>query len=81
MKTNMGQLDKGIRLLLAGILAIVYFVAAIKGVVGIIIIAIAIIFAITSFVGVCPLYKIFGISSCPVKHPHHAPPPHKKHRK
>ncbi|MCU0320775.1 MAG: DUF2892 domain-containing protein [Chitinophagaceae bacterium] len=79
MKKNMGDLDKGLRLLLAGILAILYFIGIIKGVLGIVVLVIAIVFAVTSFVGFCPLYTLFGFSTCTIKKPHQ--PPHKKHKK
>jgi hypothetical protein len=80
MKKNMGDLDKGIRLLLAAILGILYFIGVVEGTLGIVVLVVAIIFLATSFIGFCPLYTLIGISTCKVKKPH-APPHHKKHKK
>lgn len=82
MKKNMSDLDKGLRLLVAAIFAIAYFLEFVSGTFGIIILVLAIVFAATSFIGFCPLYTLFGFSTCKTKKPHH-PPPHtaKKHRK
>lgn len=64
MKKNMGVADNGIRLLLAGIFALLYFMGVVTGTIGIIILVLAIVFALTSFISFCPLYVPFGISTC-----------------
>ncbi len=56
----MGQADRVIRSLVAAILIVLYVEGITSGVMGIILIAIAIIFLLTSLVSVCPLYKPFG---------------------
>jgi len=63
MKTNMGAADRAIRLLLVAVIAILYFTDNISGIAAIILGAFAIIFALTSFIGFCPLYYPFKISS------------------
>jgi hypothetical protein len=80
MKKFMGVADKGIRLLLSGIMAVVFFMGAVEGIFGWIILGLAVVFAITSFISFCPLYTIFGYSTCPPKKEHHQPP-HKHHHK
>lgn len=82
MKKNMSDLDKGLRLLVSAIFAITYFLEFVSGTFGTIILVLAIVFAGTSFIGFCPLYTLFGFSTCTTKKQHH-PPPHtaKKHRK
>lgn len=64
MKKNMGTIDKVIRLIAAAIILILYFTGSISGTLGIILLILAIIFAITSFISFCPLYKPFGINTC-----------------
>ena len=64
MKKNMGTVDKVIRLIAAAIILILYFTGSISGTLGIILLILAIIFAITSFISFCPLYKPFGINTC-----------------
>jgi K+-transporting ATPase A subunit len=63
MKTNMGKTDKIIRILLAIVLGILYFTGITEGVVGIILILLALVFLLTSFVGFCPLYLPFHINT------------------
>jgi uncharacterized membrane protein len=64
MKKNMGSTDKMIRVIIAVIIAILYFTNVIPGTLGIILLALAVIFLATSFISFCPLYMPFGISTC-----------------
>lgn len=59
----MGSTDKAIRLLLAALVAILYFTGTINGLMAIILGIFAVIFALTSFISFCPLYLPFGIST------------------
>lgn len=67
MKKNMGATDKGIRILIAIGVAVLYYLNYISGTLGIVLMAVAVIFLITSLVNFCPLYKIFGINTCKIK--------------
>lgn len=67
MKKNVGTADKIVRVIAAIILAVLYFAGVIQGILGIILLILAIIFIITSVVSFCPLYTLFGISTCPTK--------------
>lgn len=66
MKKNMGNADRIIRILLAAVVAGLYFGDIVTGTLGIVLMIVAGIFVLTSFVGFCPLYKVVGIQSCPV---------------
>lgn len=63
MKKNMGFTDKIIRLIIAAIAAICYFKGIITGPLGIVLMVVAVIFVLTSFISFCPLYMPFGINS------------------
>ncbi|WP_336126973.1 YgaP family membrane protein [Mesoflavibacter sp. CH_XMU1422-2] len=63
MKKNMGALDKSLRVLIAIIIALLYYLDVIEGTLAYVLMAISIIFLITSFVNFCPLYKILGINT------------------
>ncbi|MFH1415991.1 MAG: DUF2892 domain-containing protein [Elusimicrobiota bacterium] len=63
MKKNMGNLDRGIRIYLAILIALPMLLGAIHGALGIILGIIAVIFLITSIAGFCPLYAIIGMST------------------
>ena len=67
MTTNMGSTDKIIRILAAVVIAALYFTNTITGTLGIVLMVLAVVFLLTSLTGFCPLYKIFGISTCPTK--------------
>lgn len=67
MKKNMGQGDRFLRIIIAVIIAILYFAGVISGTLGLILLILAGIFILTSFISFCPLYAPFGISTCKVK--------------
>lgn len=63
MKKNMSSTDKVIRVLLAVIVAILYFTNQITGVAAIVLGIFAVVFLLTSLVGFCPLYASFKLST------------------
>jgi len=65
MKTNMGNADKVIRILLAVAIGALYFTDVISGTVAFILLALASVFIVTSFISFCPLYLPFGLSTKP----------------
>ena len=67
MKKNMGNIDRIVRALVAVIVAALYFTNVISGTVAIVLGVLAIIFVLTSLVSFCPLYTIFGLSTCKTK--------------
>ncbi len=66
MMKNMGNLDKGIRIVLAIIFATLYFTGTLPGTIGLVLLILSGIFVLTSIVGICPIYSILGISTCPL---------------
>lgn len=64
MKKNMGNTDRIIRVLIAIVVIALYFSNLIAGTVGIVLLALAGIFVLTSLISFCPLYTIFGINTC-----------------
>lgn len=63
MKKNMGSADRIVRILIAAVIILLYFTNQINGITAIILGALAIIFVATSFMGFCPLYLPFRIST------------------
>ena len=63
MKKNMGTIDKVVRILFAIVIAGLYFANIISGTVAIILLILAGVFILTSFMSFCPLYYPFGIST------------------
>lgn len=59
----MGTVDKVIRIIVAIIIGILYFTDQISGTAAIILLILAGIFILTSFISFCPLYAPFKIST------------------
>ena len=66
MKKNMGNIDRIVRLSLAAILIGLIFGEIVQGTLAIVFLVVAGVFTLTSFISFCPLYALFGFSSCPV---------------
>jgi hypothetical protein len=67
MKKNMGSLDKMIRLALAVLASILFLTKTVTGTLGIVLVILSAIFVLTSLLNFCPLYTLFGISTCAKK--------------
>jgi len=63
MIKNMGSTDKYIRLILAAVIAVLYFSNVLTGTLAIVALLFALILVATSFLNFCPLYLPFGIST------------------
>jgi hypothetical protein len=63
MKKNMGTVDKTLRVIVALIIAILYFTKVISGTLAIVLMIFAVIFILTSFFSFCPLYPLLGINT------------------
>ena len=64
MKKNMGSYDKLIRLVVAIVLIVLYYKEVLTGTLGIIALVLALVLTVTSLIGFCPLYTLFGINTC-----------------
>ena len=67
MKKNIGKSDKLIRLIIAAIIVGLFYSNVLSGTIGIVLVVVAIVFALTSLINFCPLYPIFGINTCSKK--------------
>ena len=67
MKKNMSSADRIIRLIISVILITLYFTNVATGTFGIILVVLAGVFTLTSIISFCPLYTIFGLSTCKVE--------------
>lgn len=65
MKKNVGNTDKLIRLLAAAVFVILFATNVVSGTLGIILLVLAGVFALTSLVGFCPIYAAVGLNTCP----------------
>ncbi|AEV99249.1 hypothetical protein A4D02_32125 [Niastella koreensis] len=67
MKKNMGSADRIIRILVAAVFAYLFFAGIVTGITGIVLVILGSVFVLTSLVGFCPLYTIFGLKSSRMK--------------
>ncbi|KAA9009474.1 YgaP family membrane protein [Histidinibacterium aquaticum] len=67
MSRNMGVTDRVLRAAVAALLLFIVFgtAIAVSGLWFWLALAVAAVFALTALVGVCPLYSVFGIRTCP----------------
>ena len=63
MNKNMGTADRGLRVLAAVAIGVLYFMNVISGTVAIVLGIIAAVFLLTSFIGSCPAYIPFKLST------------------
>jgi hypothetical protein len=65
MKKNVGLTDRSVRIVIAAILAILYFSGVVTGTIGIILLIVAAVALITGLFRICGLYALLGINTCP----------------
>jgi hypothetical protein len=63
MTKNMGTADRAIRIVVALVIAVLYFRGSISGTLAIVLGIVAVAFVVTSFLGWCPTYLPFGLST------------------
>lgn len=64
MKKNMSSADRIIRLIISAILVALYFTDTVTGTWGIVLLVLAGIFTLTTVISWCPIYAVFGMSTC-----------------
>jgi hypothetical protein len=67
MKKNMGSTDRMIRIIIAVLIAILYFTNVLTGTLGLVLLVLAGVFVLTSLISFCPLYAPLGLSTCKTK--------------
>jgi hypothetical protein len=63
MIKNMSNIDRGIRIVVAAVIAVLYFSGIVTGTLGIVLLVLAGVFLITSGISFCPLYVPLKIST------------------
>ncbi|MFM8368130.1 MAG: DUF2892 domain-containing protein [Chloroflexota bacterium] len=63
MKRNLSNTDRIIRVVLAAVLAYLYFGGIVTGTLGIVLLVLAVVFTFTAIVAFCPLYLPFKLST------------------
>lgn len=63
MKSNVSNVDRIVRVVLALIFAYLYFSGMVAGTFGIVLLVLGVVFAATAAISFCPLYALFGLST------------------
>jgi hypothetical protein len=63
IEKNIGSTDRIIRFVLAALFAVLYFTGMVSGTFGIVLLVLAVVFALTASVSICPIYLPFGLST------------------
>ena len=66
MKKNVGSIDKIVRIVIAIVAGALYFTGTVTGVLGYVALGVGAIMLLTAAMGRCPLFSIFGMSTCPM---------------
>ncbi|MDA8979725.1 DUF2892 domain-containing protein [Chitinophagales bacterium] len=67
MKKNMGKTDKLIRLFVVIGFALLSYFEVVSGVLSSVLLGVAGVFLLTSFLNFCPLYALIGVNTCSVE--------------
>lgn len=63
MKRNLSNVDRILRVVVAALFAYLYFAGLVTGGLGIVLLVLGAVFAVTAVVGYCPLYTVFKFST------------------
>lgn len=66
MSRNEGTVDRAIRLVVAVVAALAAFAVGAGSVLGIVLLVVGAVMLVTAATGFCPLYRVFGLSTCPM---------------
>ncbi|SEA11855.1 YgaP family membrane protein [Microbulbifer marinus] len=64
IQKNVGALDRAARLVVAAVIAALYFAGSVSGTTAAILGIVAVVFVLTSVVRWCPLYRLLGLRTC-----------------
>ena len=67
MGTNEGVVDRGLRITIGLVALVAGLASGLGSVVSTVLLVVAAIMFLTGVVGFCPLYRIFGFSTCKVR--------------
>ena len=66
MQKNESNVDRIVRVVVAAAALVGAMAVGLGSVGGIVLLAVAVIMAVTAAVGFCPLYRLIGVSTCPL---------------
>ncbi|HEX6334577.1 MAG TPA: DUF2892 domain-containing protein [Flavisolibacter sp.] len=67
MRQNLGTADRFIRMMIAAVIIALFFSGMISDILGIVLLAVGIVFAATAVIGFCPIYAVFHVNTLPTE--------------
>ena len=67
MNANVGSTDRIVRVVLALAALVFAFVTGIDSALGIVLLVVGVVLSATALTGFCPIYRVLGMSTCPVR--------------
>ena len=67
MTRNLSTTDRALRVVFALVLGLTAFITGVGSLLGIVMLVVAGVLVVTASVGFCPLYRVLGLSTCPVQ--------------
>ncbi len=67
MNANVGSTDKIARVVLALLAVVFAFLTGIGTTLGVVLLVVGVVLAVTAFTGFCPIYRVLGMSTCPAR--------------
>ena len=67
MTANVGSTDKIVRLVLALLAVVGAFLTGIGTALGVVLLVVGVVLAVTAFTGFCPIYRVLGMSTSPTR--------------
>lgn len=64
MRKNIGIIDKSVRVILGLVAYALFMLGVTTGWVALLTVSVGTVFLLTSFVSICPLYKLIGLKTC-----------------
>jgi hypothetical protein len=65
MNSNVGSLDRILRIILGVVLGVLYFNGTVAGTLGVVLLVVGIVLILTALIKFCPIYRILGMNTCP----------------
>jgi len=63
MKKNVGSTDQIVRYVLALLFVVLYFTGVVSGTLGIVLLVLAVVFAVTAYLNFCPIWLVLKVNT------------------
>jgi hypothetical protein len=65
VNSNVGNIDRILRIVIGIVLAVLYFKGTVAGGAGVALLVVGIVLIVTALIKWCPIWKVLGVNTCP----------------